>query len=199
MVFGKGWANFSEWALAVPSTEAPGRTKVNTSRSRDNKKAIGVMPNMTERNPMSEVDGTWTRLQKLMASQSLGVLSTLIGLQPYSNLVAFATDDDLRLIYFATIRATRKYENIIQDPQASFLVDDRNNTVEDFHRTSVATAMGLVQEVTETGREAFLSAYIKKHPVLESFVLSPNCAHLKITVTKYIVVTRFQNVFEIEL
>ena len=148
---------------------------------------------------MSEVDATWTRLQKLMESQLLGVLSTRIGLQPYSNLVAFATDDDLRLIYFATTRATRKYGNILQDPQASFLVDDRNNTVQDFHQTSVVTAMGLVHEVKETGREAFLNAYLKKHPVLESFVLSPNCAHLKINVTKYIVVTRFQNVFEIEL
>jgi nitroimidazol reductase NimA-like FMN-containing flavoprotein (pyridoxamine 5'-phosphate oxidase superfamily) len=155
--------------------------------------------NSAGRNPMSDMDVIWERLRGLMKSQSLGVLSTRIGPQPYSNLVAFATDEELRQIYFATTRATRKYDNVLQDPQVSFLVDDRNNTIQDFHRTSVATALGLVEEVKETGRESFMDVYLKKHPILESFVRSPNCAHLKIKVTKYIVVARFQNVFEIEI
>jgi hypothetical protein len=41
--------------------------------------------------------------------------------------------------------------------------------------------------------------YLGKHPYLEGFVTSPTCALLRIKVEKYIVVTRFQEVREIQM
>lgn len=148
---------------------------------------------------MSDLESSWERLKELMEKQFLGVLSTRIDTQPYSNLVAFATDSELKSIYFATTRTTRKYHNLTMEPQASILVDDRTNTIADFHRASTVTALGLVEEIEEADREAFLRIYLGKHPALESFVRSPNCAYLKLNVKKYIVVNRFQNVVEIEV
>ena len=150
---------------------------------------------------MSEVDATWTTLAKADGITTHWAYCPLASdCSPIQTWWLSRPTDDLRLIYFATTRATRKYGNILQDPQASFLVDDRNNTVQDFHQTSVVTAMGLVHEVKETGRESIFKRLSEKAPRSGVFrAFTPNCAHLKINVTKYIVVTRFQNVFEIEL
>ena len=47
-------------------------------------------------------------LKALFASQGLAVLSTHDHGQPYCNLVAFASSEDIRHLVFATTRATRK-------------------------------------------------------------------------------------------
>jgi len=51
-------------------------------------------------------------LRKLLRSQLLAVLSTQNQGQPYASLVAFASSDDLKSLYFATSRSTRKYANL---------------------------------------------------------------------------------------
>jgi hypothetical protein len=49
-------------------------------------------------------------MQDLLAAQPLGVLATSMAGQPYTSLVAFVADADLRQVWFATERATRKYQ-----------------------------------------------------------------------------------------
>jgi len=48
-------------------------------------------------------------------------------------------------------------------------------------------------------RQPFLPVYLEKHPYLEEFVASPTGALLRVKVDKYIVVTRFQEVMEIQI
>ena len=49
----------------------------------------------------------------------------------------------------------------------------------------------------EAERQQFLTVYLGKHPYLEEFGTSPNCALLRIKVDKFI--TRFQEVREIQI
>jgi len=136
-------------------------------------------------------------VQSLLNSQRLAVLSTLMSGRPYSNLIAFAATDDLREIFFATTRATRKFANLRAEPRVSLLIDNRSNQETDFGEASAVTVLGTAEELLGSERERYLQLYLKKHPYLEDFVTAPTCALIRVKVEKYIMVTQFQEVREI--
>lgn len=136
-------------------------------------------------------------VQSLLNSQRLAVLSTLMSGRPYSNLIAFAVTDDLKDIFFATTRATRKFANLTAEPRVSLLMDNRSNQETDFGEASAVTVLGTAEEVLSPERDKYLRLYLKKHPYLEDFVTAPTCALVRIKVEKYIMVTQFQEVREI--
>lgn len=138
-------------------------------------------------------------LRKLLQSQSLAVLSTQEGGQPYASLVAFASSNDLTCLYFATVRSTRKYANILKDSRVAVLVDNRANDYTDFQRATAVTATGRAEEVAMDQQNDVLNLYLAKHPYLKSFVQSPTCALCEVRVRTYLVVTRFQNVVEVHV
>lgn len=138
------------------------------------------------------------QLHDLFFAQPLAVLSTQDKGQPYCNLVAFAVTDDMKDLIFATARATRKYANLTHDRRVSMLIDNRTNQVEDFHNAMAVTATGKAFEVSEDEKVTYLKLYLNKHPHLEEFVISPDCALLRIQVDKYYIVKRFQNVMVLQ-
>jgi nitroimidazol reductase NimA-like FMN-containing flavoprotein (pyridoxamine 5'-phosphate oxidase superfamily) len=136
-------------------------------------------------------------IHNLLSSQRLAVLSTQMSGRPYSNLVAFAATENLKEIFFATTRTTRKFANVTAEPRVSLLVDNRSNEETDFGETSAVTVLGTAAEVLGPERENYLQKYLKKHPYLEEFVSAPTCALMRIKVEKFIMVTRFQEVREV--
>ena len=135
-------------------------------------------------------------LTELFTSQNLAVLGTHQGGQPYGSLVAFATTPDLKNLFFATTRATRKFANLTADSRVSMVLDNRSNRVVDFRKAVAATALGRAKEVRGEERKKLAEIYLTKHPHLKEFVASPTCALVRIRVEVYYVVWRFQNVFE---
>ena len=148
---------------------------------------------------MEKAASSEERLRGLLSSQRLGVLATENDNQPYTSLVAFAESEDLGQLYFATARSTRKYFNLKANPQAAMLFDNRSNQVSDFSDATAATAIGLVDEVSADDREAALGIYLAKHPYLREFASEPTCALMRLQVSTYLLVNRFQNVVEIRL
>jgi nitroimidazol reductase NimA-like FMN-containing flavoprotein (pyridoxamine 5'-phosphate oxidase superfamily) len=138
-------------------------------------------------------------LQRLFSNQLLAVLGTQSRRGPYGSLVAFFATDDLRHILFATARSTRKYENLMQTPQVSMVIDNRSNEQSDFHEGIAVTAIGKVKEVIGPERGGFETQYLKKHPGLLDFAQSPACALLKIEVEAYYIVRQFQHVEELRV
>jgi heme iron utilization protein len=138
-------------------------------------------------------------IRNLLESQRLAVLSTQNHGQPYSNLIAIAATEDLRYLLFATTRATRKYANLMADSRVAVLVDNRRNELADFAAAAALTALGKAWELKGVERQHFLEVYLKKHPNLEDFAAAPDCALLRVKVEKYIVVTRFQEVREVQI
>ena len=138
-------------------------------------------------------------LRDLMATQKLAVLATYAGAQPYTSLVAFAETADLKKIFFATTRVTRKYANLKTNSRVALLMDNRSNQTSDFRKAMAATAFGTAREVGDTEKEDALKIYLAKHPYLNDFVTSPTCALLQVTVERYSMVHRFQNVMEVSL
>jgi nitroimidazol reductase NimA-like FMN-containing flavoprotein (pyridoxamine 5'-phosphate oxidase superfamily) len=134
------------------------------------------------------------RLKLLLEGQSLGVLATCRGDETHATLVAFAFTEDLRELFFATSRGTRKFRALLENPRVALLVDDRSNEVRDFHDASVVTAHGFAHEVDAARRDTLQSVYLEKHPYLEDFVRAPSCALVSIAVESYDLVWNFQEV-----
>jgi nitroimidazol reductase NimA-like FMN-containing flavoprotein (pyridoxamine 5'-phosphate oxidase superfamily) len=84
-------------------------------------------------------------LRELCLGQPLAVLATAAGSAPYARLVAIAVTPDLRELYFATPRATRKAANLAGNPQVAFLLDNRSNQLTDFTRAAAATMTKICQ------------------------------------------------------
>ena len=104
-------------------------------------------------------------LGKLLQSQPLAVLATQNQGQPYASLVAFASSDDLKSLYFATTRSTRKYANLSGDSRVAMLVDNRSNKASDFRWAMAATATGTAEEVDSRERESALDLYLPNIPI----------------------------------
>lgn len=138
-------------------------------------------------------------LEELLRSQTLGVLSTHEGGQPYASLVAYAVSEDLRALVFTTATATRKFANISADNRVAMLVNNTVNAVEDFHRAAAVTALGRVQVVAPEAASDDLKLFLAKHPYLKAFAESPTTAMLRIAVDRYIIVKQFQKVIEIDV
>jgi len=148
---------------------------------------------------MPDTAATLAVIRSLLTSQNLAVLATQNHGQPYCNLIAVAATGELRHLLFATTRATRKYANLMADSRVAVLVDNRQNDVSDFVEAAALTALGQAWEVQGAERQQCMQVYLEKHPNLEEFVTSPTCALLRIKVDKYIVVTRFQEVRELQM
>jgi len=138
-------------------------------------------------------------LREMLENQLLGVLGTHHDGEPYTSLVGFAAASDLKHLLFATGRATRKHANLVADARASMLVDTRTNRPADFTEASAATAVGVVEEVSDSEQPEFDRIFLAKHPHLESFVRSPSCVRLRLRVSVYMVVTHFQHVIELHV
>ena len=135
------------------------------------------------------------KIHQLLAGQRLAVLATSDMRIPYASLVAFCSSPDLRIIYFATPRATRKYANLMNQHQVAFLIDSRANQAEDFHQAAAVTVLGRCEEVAEERKDNSAGPYLEKHPYLKEFVEAPTTAFFVVHVEEFIYVSRFQEVF----
>ncbi len=138
-------------------------------------------------------------LLDLFSSQTLGVLATQGEGNPYGSLVAIAATDDLTRILFATMRSTRKFNNIVANKRVAMVLDNRSNRPSDFRKAVAVTATGVAGEVPSSERDSLQKIYLARHPSLKEFVTAPTCALMQIGVERYYVVYRFQNVMEWDL
>ena len=202
------WTDPGTWLISLYQTIIAGLEKKNGQRicrpRPDNNETdqagltmCGPL-DMIEDRPAGEDDIT-VIIANLFGSVKLAVLATLMGDTPYTNLVAFASTDDLRTLFFATTRPTRKYANLSSHPPVSLLIDNRSNNVFDFREALAVTAVGEARVVTADRRTAVREIYLRKHPYLEEFVTSPSTVFIAVDVHTYYVVRRFQNVIEFHL
>ena len=126
-------------------------------------------------------------LSRLFTTQQLGVLSTDLEGQPYSNLVAFAATEDLKSLVFVTNRNTSKYANIISNPKVAMMIDSRTNKQSDFNSAVAVTILGTAEEIAGNERDHLLERYIAKHPHLADFVSRPYQALMRVTTSDFII------------
>ncbi len=145
---------------------------------------------------MTTPDQLRRTIQALLNSQIQAVLATQHQQQPYTSLMAFVVTPDLRRIGFATLRATRKYANLLANPRVSLLIDNRCNAATDYRSAVAISVQGTAGEVEQAQRPELLQLYLNRHPSLRDFVTAADCALLQLDVERYWVVSQFQSVAE---
>ncbi len=138
-------------------------------------------------------------IRDLFRTQKLAVLSTQSSGQPYASLVAFVASKDLKHLYFATARTTRKYHNLDLDPRVAMLMDSRSNLESDIHTAVAVTATGTAGEIRGQEKDEAVRLYLSKHPYLQDFIRAESCALIRVSVQTYYLVSRFQQVMELHL
>ncbi len=143
----------------------------------------------TDRNVLREI-------QQLLAELKFGVLATHAPDYPHCSLVGYGVNDLATEMYFATLRDTRKFANLKANPGVSILVDSSRNQADDLKDAMALTAMGTAEELASDAYAQSRACFLSKHPYMEDFLDTPNCALVRIAVSRYILVSRFQNVVE---
>lgn len=136
------------------------------------------------------------KIKKLLNSKKTGVLATCSAKGAYTSLICFTANADMTYLLFATARATRKYSNMQGCSNVSILIDNRIGNLKDLHSASGLTVLGKAIELNKNEYEQGLKDFLKIHPLLSEFLLSPDCALLKVQIEKFILVSSFQEVTE---
>lgn len=127
-----------------------------------------------------------------------GVLATSGSESPYTCLIGFILSEDLNELYFITSDKTRKYANIENNNRVSILIDNRHLFPEKTYLITAITIMGEAEVLKEIPR-SISESYREKHPELTDFSKSANSRMIKVSIFKYIIVNKFQEVIELTL
>ena len=136
-------------------------------------------------------DSIKEKIANLLKEQRFAVIATQSKNEPYTNLVTFLVKEELKKIYFPTLKKTKKYENLSSNSRISMLIDNRGNKPKDIEKAMVVTAVGNSRETKDTN---IADDFLDKHPYLKDFIDSPDCAMIELNVEKYIVVEKFEKV-----
>jgi heme iron utilization protein len=145
---------------------------------------------------MSSSEDVTMVIKSLLESQRFAVLATEDQRQPHLFLMAFAATGDLHTIILITERDKQKYAHLKANRRVSLLIDDRENRGADIHEAIAITVFGEAEEVEGSQGSHLRELYLMRHPYLAAFAMSPSCAILKVQVTSYQVVSKFQDVVE---
>ena len=135
-------------------------------------------------------------LRELFRSQRFAVLATDDHGQPFTSLMAFAATEDLGQLVVLTERTGRKFANLEANRRVALLIDDRENKGSDTQDSAAVTAIGDAQALDPEAGAPLLRLFVARHPYLAAFAASPTCAIVRVTISSYQVVSRFQEVVE---
>jgi general stress protein 26 len=147
---------------------------------------------------LSSQTQTLDQLRDFFRTQKVTALATQEPGHPYLSLMAFIVTDDLNYMIIATKKETRKYFNMIKRPGVAFLIDNRSNERDQFQNTLAVTGIGQAGEMEENEKVSLTTFFLEKHPELETFVRSLDCALIKIKINKLIIVRQFQETEELD-
>jgi nitroimidazol reductase NimA-like FMN-containing flavoprotein (pyridoxamine 5'-phosphate oxidase superfamily) len=166
---------------------------VNPNKLIKNKriKILGRIPTTTRKGTVSVP----ARIMRLDRTQRHTVLATASGNRPHASLVAFALTPDYHGLLFATPKATTKYRNMIKNSRVSLVIDNRENSKEDYLGAEAITIFGRARQVRQA-RTEMAAILTRKHPALKEFFDASTTALMLVKFERCLHVGRFQTVTE---
>jgi len=121
-------------------------------------------------------------------SSRFAVLATEGDGQPHASLIAITPAEDYRKLIFATYRDTRKYRNLSKNSKVAVLIECADDTLKDQQHSIVLSIIGHTEEIIISQNEVAYKALLNRHPQMESFMFSPDCALFLVIAESYQVV-----------
>jgi hypothetical protein len=146
-------------------------------------------------NSQTTPTGVRDQIRELLEGQPFGVLCTQGDGQPYGSVVAFAFDEGLCTLAFATPENTFKYRQLCACDRVALVIDDRAQFPDDARRASAMTTIGSAERVQPGADLAQWQARLaERHPDLAGFFRAESTALFCVRVESHKLVTRFQEV-----
>ena len=137
---------------------------------------------------MNDLRTSMEIIEHVLKLNKYAVLSTEGNGQPHTSLVAITLFENFRHLIFATYRNTLKYRNLSHNNKVALLIDSRIANIETLQKSIVVTIIGHAEEISKAENEAAYRAHLKRHPEMESFMRSSDCALILIVAQSYQVV-----------
>ncbi len=120
-------------------------------------------------------------IMKIITENKVCALATVSGGAPHCSLMSYAAGEECRELYMATLQDTRKYRNLVANPQVSLLIDTRDSDAKG--RTRALTITGVFQDAGSEKRQAQIrDALMARHPDLKDFFNNPGARVMVIKV-----------------
>jgi len=143
---------------------------------------------------MNKINQLKNTIRNITSEELFGILATSVNDTPYTNLIAFVLQDDLKKLFFATPRDTKKFKHLTINEKVSFHIHNSKNSHEDTGNAIGITITGSAFEYSKKNSEKVKKLYLLKHPQMKEFISTPNIAFISVDIERYDVVERFQNV-----
>jgi uncharacterized pyridoxamine 5'-phosphate oxidase family protein len=127
-------------------------------------------------------------IEYVVKHNKFAILATESGGQPHVSLIAITPFGNFRQLIFATYRNTLKYRNLSHNSKVALLIENRDADMKDLQGSTVLTIIGHTEEITIAEYESAYEAHLKRHPEMESFMLSSDCALILVIAQSYQVV-----------
>jgi uncharacterized pyridoxamine 5'-phosphate oxidase family protein len=127
-------------------------------------------------------------IENVLNLNKFAVLATDNGGQPHVSLVAITLFGNFRQLLFATYRNTLKYRNLSHNNKVALLIENRDADMKGLHGSTVLTIIGHTEEISITENGAAYEAHLKRHPEMESFMNSSDCAFILVIAQSFQIV-----------
>jgi nitroimidazol reductase NimA-like FMN-containing flavoprotein (pyridoxamine 5'-phosphate oxidase superfamily) len=125
------------------------------------------------------------QMKALAKERNMCVLATIASAKPYCSLMAYVADESCEEIYMVTHRKTQKYQNLLENPAVSLLIDTREKT----SRTQIQalTIEGTYCGIeNETKKKKVRNSLLKNHPHLKEFIEHPDAELICIKIKAFL-------------
>jgi uncharacterized pyridoxamine 5'-phosphate oxidase family protein len=133
-------------------------------------------------------------IEDVLKLNKFAVLATENNGQPHTSLIAITPFESSLQLIFATYRNTLKYRNLVNNNKVAVLIESRDSTMKGLSKSIVLTIIGHTEEIGITKNESASRAHLKRHPEMESFMISSDCVILRIIAQSYQVVNGIDNI-----
>jgi general stress protein 26 len=141
----------------------------------------------------SRLNGTYNgesmieKMKTLLRRNSMAVLATCTENKPYCSLMTYVTDEQALTLYTATLKTSRKYKNILENPHVSLLVDSRMDDLGDAESIKALTIGGICFTVKDKAvKGSILTRILEHNPHLHPLLSHPDVEVIAVQVESFL-------------
>jgi nitroimidazol reductase NimA-like FMN-containing flavoprotein (pyridoxamine 5'-phosphate oxidase superfamily) len=128
------------------------------------------------------------KMKNLLKTGDLCVLATCAEGNPHCSLMAYITNGAVTTVYMVTLKQTQKYRNFLQNPQASLLVDTRQEQPLPARAGIQAlTVSGTFQPIAEEDeKQRIVREMAERHPQLRELLANSDAEPFAIKIHSFL-------------
>ncbi len=125
------------------------------------------------------------QMKDLAKQNNTCVMATITDRKPYCSLMAYVTNRDCTEVYMVTHRQTQKYQNLMENPAVSLLIDTRGTSPRSQARAM--TVEGVYQKIRNLDKENKVrQKLLSAHPNFSEFLEHPEAEVLRIKIISFL-------------